>query len=599
MFGRGLWIAAGGMLVAVVIWILLATRGPASSRAPVQGAAPGAPEETVAVSDGAAAIRASITVHPAGGTPDWMVEVRDSRGALHTERGTSAGERVIASVSPGRVMCVIRAPGFLGETRRLEVARGREAAVPLSLRQLGHVSGTVRCDGVPVAGVLVRLAVPEDAASVLMNMVPEDRAAGMARSVESDSDGRYRFDRVPPVSGVTLVAAAFDYPPVRVGPVAVPAGKEVTADFAMVLGTHLAGRIVDLRGAPCAGATVNVLHLHEGRSVIRWEDEARARTDEDGRFVTPALAGPAMRMLKTWIAVDGVQQVIQHEASPPDRGTKDVGTLAPHPGTVQFELEAAPGDALPSLTVAVNGDPQGAGQTIVLTGVAFDPDGKVRLAGLPAGEGVYSAVGSDSVATADGQFRTTGRDMIVKIPPLRLPEERPAPAEQLIVDVPEMTEPGLLLLVADGDFVLWRQIEKGVSEPVVETVAPGPYSLLVVSGHRFARKDITQVEGQDLRVSIVPEQLGRELSVRVLDDGKPVCGANVFIRGFRSRSNGLNAPWAETGSDGRALLRGIPPDVNALTILAFAEDGFGRAVSLDVAGVDETTVDLAKSPSGD
>lgn len=597
MFARGWWIAAAGGLIAVVLWSVLAMRGPAPGRAPVQRA--GGQEETGTSAAGGGGVRVSVVVLPAGSRPEWVFEARDSAGGLHEERGGGERECVIASLPAGRARCSVRARGFTGETRRLEVEPGREITVVLTLHQFGSVSGVVRCEGAPVAGVLVRCAMPAESATIRTDLTPGDRATGMERTVETDSSGRYGFDGVPPGPGYTLVAADFDHPPARVGPIEVKAGEGTTADIAMMPGAHLAGRIVDFRGSPSPGATVNVLRQHLQRSVVSWEDEARARTDEDGRFVTPALAGPAVRMLKAWIVVDGVQQVIQHEALPPDRGTKDVGTLAPHPGIVQFEMEDGVGDAPAILTVAVNGDPPGVGQTVVLAGVALDRDGRIRMAGLPIGEGFYSVVSADNGALGDGQFRTTGSDMVVKVPPLKQREERPQPAEKLVVDVAETADPALLVLIADGSFVMWRQVEKETSEPVVETVSPGQYTLFVRAGDRFGQQEITQVAGQDMRISIVPDRIGRSVSVLVLDEGKPVPGATVRVQGFCRGSKGLRAPWAEAGSDGRALIRGLPPDVTAMTIMAFTKEGFGRGFTIDVGSTDQVTVDLAKFHHGD
>lgn len=597
MFGRGWVIAAAGATVALVLWIVLATRGPASGRAPVQNAgAEGRSDGSGAVAEGGESVRVAVAARPAGSQPEWTLEVRDSVGKLRQEKGSGERECVVGGLPAGRILCTVRAPGFVGETRRVEVEGGRGAVATLTLSRFGSLAGTIRCEGVPVAGALVHLALPEQAAEALLHLAPDDRVSGTSRSVESDGDGQYRFDRVPPAQGFSVVAAGFDHAPVRVEAVEVKAGEEATADVTLIVGAHLAGRIVDSRGAPSKGATVHVSQRREKRAVVIWEDEARARTDEDGRFVTPALSGPAVRRLKAWVVVDGVQQVLQHDTSPPDHGTKDVGTLAPHPGTVLFELEGATADAPAILTVAVNGDPPGVGPSISLNGVAFDRDGRIRMAGLPIGEGFYSAASTVGRATMDGQFRTTGSDMVVKIPALKQREEAPQPKEQLVVDVADTADPALLLLIADGSIVMWREITKGNREPVVEKVSPGKYTLFVRAGDRYGHQEVTQVAGQDLGTSITPDRIGRSVSVLVLDGGKPVPGATVRVRGFCKGSRGMRAPWAQTGSDGRALIRGLPPDVKALTIAVFDGAGeFGRGYSIDIGGVDEVTVELTET----
>jgi len=597
MSGRSLRIVAGGAVVAGVLLGLLALRGPASGRAPAPRRGPRAEADPATAPGGS--VRIAVAALPAGSQPDWRLDVRDSAGVSHEEKGTGEQERVIRPLAAGRLRCTVCAEGFVGESQRIEIEGGQEVAATLTLRRLGRVSGVVRCEGVPVPGVLVQLMVPAESAAFLMDLAPADRGAGTARGCESDGNGRYGFDRVLPVQGLTLVAAGFDHAPVRAGPVDVGPGEEVTADFVLIAGAHLSGRIVDMEGAPSKGATVNVLQRRDKRGVVIWDDEARARTDEDGRFVTPALSGPAVRMVKAWTVLHGVHQIIQHETSPPDRGTKDVGTLAPHPGTVLFEVEGGAVDPSAVLTVAVHGDPPGVGQSVVLSDATFDLEGRIRIAGLPPGEGVYAAVCPDSRAMAEGTFRTTGSDMVVKIPALKVPEKPLPPQEQLVVDVAETAEPALLVLLAGGEFVMWRQIEKGSREPVVERVPPGRYTLFLRAGDRFGQQEIAHVAGQDTRISVAPDRVGRALSVLVLDEGKPVPGASVSVRGFRKESRGLRAPWAETGDDGRAVLRGLPPDVAALTIGAMAKD-FGRTRSFDIRdATDEVTLDLAGSEHGD
>jgi len=594
MIQRGWWIAAASGIIAVILLVVLAVRGPAPGRAPAQTG--GAERPSGEPPAGGGSLRVAVDAVPAGSSPEWTLEVRERAGGLHSEKGTGKRECVIGPLPAGRVLCTLRASGFVGETRMLEIGQG-DTTVALALRRFGRVSGFLRCDALPVGGTLVRLVMDPEARSTLMQLVPEDRVQEAGWSTESDETGHYVFDRVPPAPGYTLVAADFDHAPAHAGPIEVKPGEEATADFTLIEGAHLAGRVVDSRGAPCGGATIHVYRQQEKRGLRNWVDEARARTDDDGHFLTPALAGRAVRMLKAWVAVDGIQEVIQHETEPPERGTKDVGTLAPLPGVVRFEAESGAECVGCSITVAVNGDPLGVGQTIVLSGIPLDEEGRARVAGLPIGEGSFTVLNPEGRAVADGQFRTTGRDTVVRIPRLGEPSvEPPPPAEKLIVEVADTGEEALVLLVADGSFVMWRRVGKGDRNPVVEPVSPGRYMLHVSAGDRYAEQEITQIEGQDLRVSVLPDRIGRAVTVLVLEEGKPVPGARVQVRGFVDEARGLRAPWAEAGGDGRALLRALPQDLKALTITVLDKDGFGRTYTMDVADTDDVTVDLAAQP---
>jgi hypothetical protein len=599
MTRHGWWIAGAAALIAVAAIVALFTRGPASGRAPVQhgGAARslGDGAHGDAPADGGT-VRVTIGVLPKGSSPEWTLELRDGGGTLHAESGTGERECAIGPVSAGRALLTLRARGFVGETRHLDVGSA-EVIVSASLRQFGRVSGRLHCDGMPVGGALVRLAMARDSLSMFMDLAEEDRVPEMGWSVESDGDGRYRFDRVPPAEGFTLVAADFDHSPAHADPFDVKPGVETTVDIVMPVGSHLAGRVVDSRGAPCAGTTVHVYIKRTKLPIIGWVDEARARTDDDGRFVTPALTGPEPRMLKAWVAVDGVQQIIQHETEPPERGTKDVGTLAPLPGIVLFEAESMTGKGPFKMTVAVNGDPPGVGQGVVVNDLALDREGRARVMGFPVGEGVYSVSNADDRSVAEGKFRTTGRDMVVKIPAFVEPAPRPPkPEESLVVEVAETGEDAIVALIGDGEFLMWRQVRKDDRSPVIERVPPGSYTLHVTAGDRYSQQEVTQVKGADLKLSVLPDRIGRSFTILVLQDGKPVPGARVQLRGFRAGARGQRVPWAEGGEDGRVVLRGLPPDLSALTATVLNKEGQGRTYPIEVTAAGEATVDLAKAP---
>jgi hypothetical protein len=230
--------------------------------------------------------------------------------------------------------------------------------------------------------------------------------------------------------------------------------------------------------------------------------------------------------------------------------------------------------------------------------LALDPEGRARVLGFPVGEGVYSVSNGDGRSVADGRFRTTGRDMVVKIPAFVEPAPRPPkPEESLIVDVAETGEDAIVVLIGDREFLMWRKVPKDSRSPVIERVPPGSYTLHVTAGDRYSQQEVTLVKGEDLKLTVVPDRVGRSFTILVLQDGKPVPGARVQLRAFAAGAKGHRVPWAEGGDDGRVVLRGLPADVTVLTAAVLNKEGYGRTYpAIEIGDAGEATVDLAKAP---
>jgi hypothetical protein len=320
---------------------------------------------------------------------------------------------------------------------------------------------------------------------------------------------------------------------------------------------------------------------------MAWMDDVRARTDESGRFLTPALLGTGRRRLKAWLVDDGLHEVVQVDATPPERGTTDVGVLRPLAGIVTFEAGSPVGEAAYRMTVAAGGER--VDTDLVLGEIPFAPDGRIRLAGLPPGNVDYLVVDPDGSAVARGSFRATGGDVLVKMPPFRALKEPEPEGPPVIVAIDGAVEDPLVLLLRDDGIVSWK---RGAVDRFPDVPA-GEYRVLLSAGDRVGSADITHDPERETRVSVAVGPLGRTAILRVLRDGAPVPGAEVFVRGFRRGARGQRVPWARTGDDGRATLFGLPPAAEALEVTVL-KDGSGRSYGLDLGGDTELEVDLAR-----
>jgi len=376
-------------------------------------------------------------------------------------------------------------------------------------------------------------------------------------------------------------------------------GAEARADVTLERGGHLAGRVLDHRGEPCAGVTVHIYERKEQRNVTRWADEARAWTEKDGRFVTPALRGDSVRLLKSWILADGLHLVVQLETTPPKDGRKEVGDLRPLPGTVVFEADGELRAAASTLTVAAIGEPPGQHAVAVLDALPFTPDGRVSVAGLPVGRCDWVVNDSKRREVGRGRFHATGRDMLVRVSGRTEagPAEEDGPRDEwrsLRVSVGDVGPGGMLVVASGGAIVAWQRVAEGQPELPEMRLPAGDYRVYLSAGDRIGWSDVAHTAEADLAITLVPAEPARTVTLRILRGGAPVPGAEIWIRGFRTGATGRRAPWAEADADGRALLRGLPSDAAALEIVAI-KDGSGRRYAIGIEGRDELTLDLDES----
>jgi 5-hydroxyisourate hydrolase-like protein (transthyretin family) len=225
---------------------------------------------------------------------------------------------------PGVYKVAVSSPGFVPASMTVELYEGEVAEPRFALQRSGRLLGRVvdRATGQPLAGARVRLVadttavvdetpvkkgvprVGDDATKVPekseAQLQAEDYsalrghfvAARTGDSVESDGDGVFEINTVPP--GPQVVIVTHDgYVQVVQRRVEVGLGELIELDFGLVGGLHLAGRVIDSRGAPLDGRRVFVRGVSAGNSRVR----KTVKTDRNGHFRIEGLEKGTYRVM--------------------------------------------------------------------------------------------------------------------------------------------------------------------------------------------------------------------------------------------------------------------------------------------------------------
>ena len=217
------------------------------------------------LSEGTYIVTARPPLDPVGGPEARAVE----RTALPLEASPT---NVRAGEESGNVNLTFNLPLRTAQ-RTLNSARSDgTSTTAISGRVVGQ-------DGIPVAGVSVLAMQP---------------ASGGGWTTDTDADGRYRLDRLPP-GAHTVSAMKNGYLTRSFGQVSLREGREAgSIDFTLSRGGAIAGTIVDEFGDPVEGVVVDIRQILtvEGRQrvslqnlILGTQASLRAsRTDDQGRY---------------------------------------------------------------------------------------------------------------------------------------------------------------------------------------------------------------------------------------------------------------------------------------------------------------------------
>lgn len=335
-----------------------------------------------------------------------------SMGTARTVFSESDGTFVLDGLAAGSLALEADHPDLApSATVAVDLEPGtRKEGIVLTLREGGVLTGEVfGADGAPASGLLVSVQLTPDYARQHL--------------VESDDDGRFRFERLAP--GTWQVTAMPNT--MRSGESPDPAQrgelfgqlKMATADVVdgetthVVLGAPPSDPVtftgVVLRaGEPVAGAMVSIVPETDGDAMGAMRLQV---TDEAGRFATQ-LDAPAPLLLSVQSEFEGgVQNTVEFIELVPVGASEHAVVLELPGGSISGTVRDADGRAIPRARVSV--EVRGGVRLGHLTGgnhveTATDEEGRYRATDLRAGEYAVSAGGASLVGML-GSVPTGGR----------------------------------------------------------------------------------------------------------------------------------------------------------------------------------------------
>ena len=524
-----------------------------------------------------------LWVDPFGGTGD----------AANGKRPATAIEEIEADL-----LHQLRADA---EARRVPGLRVRGGGVGL-LR--GRVVRFVQGKGlVPLAGVVVQALWHRDETEVVLE--PDAERPDQRAQMETDAEGAFRFERVPAFIGGVLVVRHEPFRPILRRGVNVYRDRETDlGDLVLGAPTSLAGEVLDDKGRPLRGATIQIL-----------SDRSRAGR-MDVRQLIAQLKG-ADSALAT-VTVDSAGQFVIEDLSP---GRYVLRASAPG-FTTAFRANVIVTLDERSSAVRIVLDPGAGFEGHVRDEAGAPIPGARLLAVLIPGSRVQRADRMDATADADGYYRI---DQLVPSNRYYLHTWAPgfAPVTSLVV-CGDGTKTHDVTLVASGrvegqvvdassgrpvagaevTLVTGTPIQPGPASEVTDTegrfafpnVRPGPIIVFSAIAPGYQQRFDVQLAGLKDRTvrsgetTIVDWALtpGGKLQGRVTTaQGRPVAHASVALV---PRHRHLSELTTLTGVDGRYEVVGIAKGryhlrVNAAGLSPIPRDDDARVDMPDELGV--------------
>ncbi|HET9555043.1 MAG TPA: carboxypeptidase regulatory-like domain-containing protein [Anaeromyxobacteraceae bacterium] len=411
--------------------------------------------------------------------------------------------------------------------------------------------------------------------------------AGAAASVHAGADGAFTF--AAPASGRWLLAAVtapgylpfapeWGHSPVQLD--ARPGLHVRGVELHLTPATELAGRVVDERGGPVAGARVRLLGTSDEAALVPLAD--RFTSGPDGRFTFAAPEGAVL------------------EAAAPGRlpGRAEVDALAlanrrltialgpahqplGEPAAIAGKVVAKGGGPLEGALVAAAPEgPFGSGGAVTAQAVT-GPGGEFSLRDLPPGAYRVTARADERAPASAHRVRPGGEPLLLEL-------EAGGRLRGCVRDAASGAPVApFTAFVYERRSALRLVLQRSVSvvDPggcwALDDLTPGP-AAVVVSAPRYAPTAELPVEIPPPGAEAVRDaalEPGGTLRGRVVDEatGRPLAGARLSVEGTLegAASTFPSLAQATTGADGAFLLFGLP---RRFSVFAAAEGHHARIV---------------------
>ncbi len=527
---------------------------------------------------GARVVDVHVRVTPAGAAVAWRIDVvaagdgRRAQAVVASESHT--GDQDLDGIEipdRGVLIEVVTEQAAGGGSYRISPEDSQPGTLEFALRAWSQVRGVVRARGggaVPGARVLaVASARRREPRS---DFAPAPRGADAGATAVTDSDGRFRIDRLDPDCVYDAAATRPGFAVARALGVNVAPGGAADLDFELRPGARLVGRLVDAAAQPLVDHGLRLARAEEvdGGTGHRWQDEGAARSEADGRFAFDCLEA-GWKKLETYTSEPGACVVGFWDVRVAEGETRDLGTLTVGAGEIAARVVSDAGEP-----VAVSGRltllPDGGGEETRPAAVHIIPirsgdDGALVVRGLARGRVSVKLYGEPGPTPT-----TVRRDTTIEFEydggvlrqewRLRPWEESTEPPQAPLraIALPSSFAGAAFLLLDGGRLRGGGTCPSGgatLNLPVGET-----QRLIVIRAGRYA--DISLGPEFD-PASLATQRFdrdGRRLVVTVADADRGVPGARVVVYDAPDGRGG-SAGVGATDNDGHFVLDGVPHDV--------------------------------------
>ncbi len=536
--------------------------------------------------------RLRVVVRSESGEPVSGAEVELRSTLMWSARTDVEGVAVLSGVGPGWRTLAVRADGYAPASRMITQApSSADKEVEIQLARGASVAGRVLSgQGKPIAGARVWATSVSEPFPVIDPRLD---------AVVTREDGTWRMAALP-AGSFRFSAAAASYAETTSAPFVFDGGTpRDDVELRMDEGGTIAGRVVDLQGAPVAGATVRATGV--GR--VWWGLARETATDASGAF---RLSGLPRRRFEI---------VARKADAASELAIADLATKTEVDATISLAIAGA----IAGVVVDGERDPVADARVMiepVWTGgrdersrwwargipmASAGRDGAFRIGGLPAG---------------NYRVRASRPGAEVGLLELHPGVEASPGGPSLTVAIPSETVVTGKVALADGTPPGPFSIEVGgvLQQPFAArdgrfalAVTAGVHNV-VVSGPSIMTKVVPDVRigaEEETDVGTITVERGRSVSGTVVDsEGAPVAGAKVaagrLLTGGGSELNisseGFGVQEAETDAAGRFVMSGF--DERSVVVIA-QHDRRGRSASVRIpGGAASAEVSLVLSPTG-